>query len=133
MGAFTDRIRRFTASVATDLPVLFVAIATHAHRSAQEGSPVTGARGQPVQSGNLRLSIQLEFPTPTSARISTNVIYARDIEDGVRLARSGQVTGSTSQRLVLRSPVGGFHSFRLTRMHLPEIVAFETARLKGAT
>jgi hypothetical protein len=52
--------------------------------------------------------------TPTVALISTNIAYAPDIEEGARLVSRGQVTGSTRQRLNLRSSVGGFHSVKLT-------------------
>jgi hypothetical protein len=114
MGQFSDSVRRFTKKVEVRSQAAFIATATHAHRSIQEGSVVTGAPGQPVDTGNLRASWQLTFDSRTSARISSNVSYAQHVEDNVR--------GVTFKN-------HGPHSVRLTIVGLPRIVAYETQQL----
>jgi hypothetical protein len=119
MGQFADKFKRFSAKVETKSHDVFVATAVHAQHSIQFGSPITGAPGQLVDTGNLRNSWQLEFPSKESARISTNVVYAREMEDGTREGRA----------LIQRSPTGGFHSVRLTIVGLQRILEHETGRL----
>ena len=76
------------------------------------GSALTGAPGQPVDTGNLRASWQLTNPEPLVSNISTNVVYAPFIEDGI--GRGGA--------MILHSKVGGFHSVRVTRAGFRKIV-----------
>ena len=79
------------------------------HRSIVDGSPVTGAPGQPVLSGALRRSWQIHYLTPLVAEIRTRLWhYAPQIEDGIRVTVHGQ------QPMAQRSAVGGFHSVKLT-------------------
>ena len=80
--------------------------------SVKDGSAVTGAPGQPVDTGNLKNSWQLAFPSQLLARLTTNVEYAPGIEEGV--GPSGPMT--------LQSPVGGFHSVKLTRASFQGLV-----------
>jgi hypothetical protein len=120
MGQFADKFRRFSVNVQTDAQAVFAATAVHALHSIQFGSSITGAPGQLVDEGNLRNSWQLEFPSKESARISTNVVYAREMEDGTREGRA----------LIQRSPTGGFHSVRLTIVGLQRILEHETERLR---
>ncbi len=84
------------------------------------GSPVTGAPGQPVDTGNLRASWQREIHGPLSQSIATNTVYAPAIEDGAR----------GSKALTLRSQTGGFHSVKMTVAAWPRIVD-EAERLAG--
>lgn len=101
------------------LPAIGLAV----HQSIQEGSPITGAPGQPVGQygpgynegsvgGTLKGSWQVTFPSPEIAEITTNLVYAKPIEDGV--GKYGP--------LRLRSSVGGFHSVALTRINFPRLV-----------
>lgn len=89
---------------------VFRGFAEAAKESIVEGSPVTGAPGQPVAEGQpdpvgkLKGSWELEYPTPTTAEIATDVDYAPKIEDGI----------GEHGPLRLRSKVGGFHSVALT-------------------
>jgi hypothetical protein len=83
---------------------VFRGVAQDTYESIVVGSPVTGAPGQPVDTGALRASWQLTFPKRTRAEIMTRQVYAAAIEDGV--GRHGPLT--------LRSQVGGFHSVKLT-------------------
>lgn len=91
---------------------VLVDVAAAMHDSIVNGSSVTGAPGQPVDTGNLKASWQLESVSPESARITTNVAYARVIEDGV--GRHGPLT--------LRSTVGGFHSVEKTVDGVPALI-----------
>ena len=117
--SFTDDINTFTVKVQTQTREVFANVASHAYESVVNGSPVTGAPGQPIDTGALRASWQLTFDSPTDASIITNMVYAPAIEDGV---------GSHGP-LTLRSQVGGFHSVALTIVGLPAIVAAETAKV----
>lgn len=101
---------------------LFVNTASAIKFSITDGSPVTGAPGQPVDTGALKNSWILEFVTPWVAMISTNIGYAPGIENGL---------GSLGQPIQLRSAVGGFHSVALTRAGFRELV-FHEARALGA-
>lgn len=116
MSAFDDALKRFAVKVETQSQAVFVNVASAVQHSITDGSAVTGAPGQPVDTGNLKASWHLEFETPTSALISTNVEYAPIIEYNER--------GAT-----LRSKVGGFHSVALTRAGLPLIVADEAKKV----
>lgn len=119
---FRDDLTRFEKKVAAKNQAVFVATVAAAKTSIVEGSAVTGAPGQPVDTGNLKGSWQVEFETPTRALISTNVAYAKSIEDGVSYAHGGTP-------MTVRSQVGGFHSIALTIAGLDKIVAAETERL----
>ena len=88
------------------------------HQSIQHGSEITAAPGQPVQTGNLINSWQVIRISPFKTQISTNVIYAPGIEDGVLYGPGGKVV----TELVLRSEVGGFHSLKLTRAGFQDLV-----------
>lgn len=129
---FRDEIREFSRSVVTDSDALFVNIASAAHGSIQVGSPITGAPGQPVDTGALRASWQLLFVSRAEALIATDKAYALAIELGIMLARAGQVTGHTGQRLTLRSSVGGFHSVQKTIDAWDALVDDERQKLRWA-
>lgn len=76
-----------------------------AHQSAQFGSEITAASGQPVDEGALRNSIQrtIDEITPHGS-IGSPLEYAPAIERGI----------GPHGPLTLRSAVGGFHNFALT-------------------
>jgi hypothetical protein len=112
---FSAEMDAFIAKVRARGDGLFINTASHVHTSVVSGSPVTGAPGQPVDTGNLRTSWQLVF-NGTSAEVSTNVEYAQIIEDNERGAQ-------------LRSAVGGFHSVKMTRAGWDAIVIHEAKKL----
>ena len=104
---------------------VFVGTVLALHESIKVGSPVTGAPGQPVDTGNLRNSWGFEFDSDTSALISTPVEYAAAVEDGV---------GPHGPVQYGNSGVGGSHSVALTVMGAPRVVELEAervARLRG--
>jgi len=88
------------------------------NRSVVFGSALTGAPGQPVDTGFLRSSWLAEDVAPGVRQISTNVVYAPFIEDG----------GNDLAAFTLRSEVGGFHSVKLTESAWPAIVDVARAR-----
>lgn len=90
-------------------------------RSVVEGSTITGAPGQPVDTGNLRSSWQQSDVSPYVREISTNVEYAPYIEDG----------GNDVAAFTLRSEVGGFHSVKLTEAAWGDIVEVARKRVAG--
>lgn len=121
MSGFADDVARFAQKVEARSQAVFVGTVAEAKTSIVEGSPITGAPGQPVDTGNLRSSWQAVFESRSSALISTNVAYARSNEDGV--ARPG----GGPYRLLSR--IGGRHSVKLTIVGLPRLVAYVTRQL----
>jgi hypothetical protein len=119
--SFSDDVKRFGVKVTAVTKDVFVNVASAAKDSIVNGSPVTGAPGQPVDTGALKNSWQLEFMSPTEARISTNIAYAESNEDGIARPGGGPY--------VQRSPVGGRWSVRLTVLGMPNLVAAETAKV----
>lgn len=117
-NAFSTDVRQFILLVRARQKAVFVDAAGMAHDSIQNGSPITGAPGQPVQSSELLDSWQLRFDSDVAATIDTNKIYAPGIEDGV--GKYGPLT--------LRSRVGGFHSVKLTVAAWPQLIAAAQAR-----
>lgn len=115
-------LKAWAAKVERNLHAIFLNTATAVRDSVVEGSPVTGAPGQPVDTGNLKSSWVLAFTEPGVAEVSTNVEYAPAIEDGV--GPHGPMT--------LRSKVGGFHSVKLTRSNFDRLVADVTRSTVGA-
>lgn len=103
--SFASDLRKFTAKLKRRNQRIFVRTAAAVDKSIRVGSPITGSPGQPVDTGFLRNSWELTFPTKTTAEISTTTAYAPFIEDGK----------NTRGAFVLRSKVGGFHSVKLTR------------------
>jgi hypothetical protein len=101
------RIKKQTAEI-------FAGTVAHAFQSIVEGSPITGAPGQPVDTGNLRASWQTTFESPTVALISTNVEYAPYVEDNVN-----NVTFKNH----------GPHSIKLTVAGLQQVVDAEIVRV----
>ncbi len=120
MTDFKDQVRAFGLKVEGQTKNIFVNTAVATKSSIVEGSSITGAPGQPVDTGALRASWQLEFTTPTSAIIATNLVYAPIIEDGVRDGKA----------LTLRSQVGGWGSVRATVLNFDRLVQAEAE--KGA-
>jgi hypothetical protein len=117
--SFPGQLHHFSLLCQTRNHDTFVRSVELTHQSVQIGSPITAAPGQPVDTGNLRASWQVQYHSESEAEISTNVAYAPPIEDGV--GKYGP--------LKLRSAVGGFHSVKLTVAGFPRIV---DAALQGA-
>lgn len=124
MSLFGDQVRAFSVKVEKVTQEVFVNVCTATRDSIVEGSPVTGAPGQPVDTGALRESFALVFESPTEAVIRTNLDYAPSIEDGLSYAHGGTP-------MTLRSAVGGFHGVRQTVTNFDLLVAAEAEKVKG--
>lgn len=120
--SFADDIKRFNVKVEQLVDQAFVNVASAAHESIVNGSPVTGAPGQPVDTGNLRASWHLEFPSKESAVISTNVEYAPYVEAGVA-GKGGRPAHYQNH---------GPHSVAHTIARIQPLVDHEVRKLKGA-
>lgn len=104
-------IEDFEAKVQKRIVQLHARLAFAMRDSVVDGSSVTGAPGQPVDTGNLRASWQLTFPSPLLARLVSSATYAEAIENGV----------GPHGPMILRSEVGGFHSVKMTRSAFPKL------------
>lgn len=122
---FRDDVNRFGDKTARRVRAIHTQSVFTAHRSITLGSPLTGAPGQPVDTGRLRNSWQISILAPGDSRISTRVKYARSIEDGVSYAHGGV-------RLTLRSQVGGFHSLKMTVANWDKIVRDSARRVNSS-
>lgn len=119
--SYADDVRRFEVKVAAALNGTFVDFVAALKGSIVEGSPITAAPGQPVDTGALRNSWQESVaPDLSEATIGTNLVYAPAIEDGV--GQFGPLT--------LRSKVGGFHSVKLTVANADRLLADVAERHK---
>ncbi len=108
--SFANDLNRFATKVEKRSRAIHQISTEEVQRSVVEGSSITGAPGQPVQSGNLKGSYVPVFEGPFLWRTSSAVIYAPVIEEGFGMT--------------LRSTVGGFHSIKLTRGGWQRIVDF---------
>lgn len=111
--SFESDVDRIVLKLEEKGKLMLPAIAAEVLSSIQNGSPITGSPGQPVDIGNLKGSWQLSLPAPEIAEITTKTIYAWENEYGVR--RDGR-----PYRLL--SPVGGRFSIALTRTNFDRLV-----------
>ena len=116
MSTFRDALAKFGVLAQERVHDAFIASTEEVQRSVIEGSEVTGAPGQPVDTGALARSWQPEFVNPALWRITATGVdpqtgekvgYAEHVEDNVR--------GVTFRN-------HGPHSVRLTRAGWDRIV-----------
>jgi hypothetical protein len=103
--------------VATDL----------ARQSIVDGSPLTGAPGQPVASGALKRSWKVRSIAKNVRVIETDSPYARVVEHDIRRMERAASAGRGRRRkkVAVRGRTyrnGGPHSLALTRVGMPRIV-----------
>lgn len=118
-----DDLDRFYETLLQRERDVFVGVVGDVKGSIQEGSAVTGAPGQPVDTGNLRVSYQETYPEEWLGQVATAAEYAESIEEGQQppyVREDG--TQVTPRPMELRSEVGGFHSVRLTRTGFQRLV-----------
>lgn len=114
--SFGDDLRLFRDKVHQRSRDVFVGSVNAVHGSVVDGSPVTAAPGQPVDTGNLKASWIESFPGEWVGETATNVVYAPAIEEGQQPPYTNRFgTVVTPGPMTLRSKVGGFHSVKLTR------------------
>lgn len=129
MSAFAAALARWNVATYRRVQDAFVFSTEEVERSVKFGSELTGAPGQPVQTGNLLSSWQGAYEGPTLWALTTTgrsasgepVGYAEHIENG----------GNARGPFTLRSQVGGFHSVKLTAASWDRIVEF-AARKAGS-
>jgi hypothetical protein len=113
---FGSQLRYWHAKAEKLEQAIFVNSASALKDSIVNGSPVTGAPQLPVETGNLRAGVQLEFDAPDSALIYTNVEYAEHVEDNVN---------------GVKFRVGGPHGWKLARAGFQRVVDDETTKAAG--
>lgn len=128
--SFGDDVKAFAAKVERRARDLHNGVCNLAFSSIVEGSPVTGAPGQPVDTGYLKGSWQNVPEGPLTRVIMTKVAYAPVIEENTRAAfdpagempppRPKGERGAGTRRI--KSTVGGPHSVALTRAGWQRIV-----------
>lgn len=142
MAGFGEALRLFAAKVERRSRQVFVGSVESVKTSVVDGSPLTAAPGQPVDTGHLRDSWQVTYPEDWVGEVATNVGYAIAIEDGyVHEHVRGPYTradGTPVRQHTVRghpqgllSPVGGFHSVALTRSNWDRIVQDETRKARS--
>ena len=115
---FSRDLSNFAKMVGAREELLYNRVVAHIHRSILDGSEVTGAPGQPVDTGDLYLSWKERGSRAArSVDFYSELPYAPIIEDNWRGAQ-------------LRSPVGGFHSVKLTVAAFDAIVRHELRRVQ---
>lgn len=132
-----DAVRAMMAQLRGVTSEVFEDVGMEAQRSIVEGSELTGAPGQPVDTGFLKGSFQRFYDSPTKQTIATNVAYAPAIEDGTRASydprgvqRPKDLTqGGTNRKGP--STVGGSHSVAHTLNGLQRILDVVTKRHGG--
>lgn len=121
--SFSDDLRAFQAQVEARNTTIFANVVSSARASITDGSPLTGAPGQPVDTGALKASFIVTRESPTTALISTHLPYAEGIEDGV---------SSHGTPIHFKSQVGGAHSIAKTIANIGRIVEDETKKAGGS-
>jgi hypothetical protein len=110
---FSGDLRAFAAKVEARQKDVFVGCVNTVRNSVVDGSAITGAPGQPVDTGYLKGSWRQEYPEQwVGSVLSYDAAYAEAIEEGQ--GKYGPMT--------LRSEVGGFHSVKQTRAGWQNIV-----------
>lgn len=130
---FSGDLKAFAAKVQARQKDIFQGCVGAVRTSIVDGSSITSAPGQPVDTSNLRRSWREEYPQEwVGTVLSYDVPYAEAIEEGQqntywRQTERGTGWGYASVRIspkpmTRRSEVGGFHSVKLTRSGWQNIV-----------
>lgn len=128
--SFRDDLNAFAEKIERQAKEVHVRATGEVYGSVINGSPLSGAPGQPVDLGNLRDSWQELHPEALLSEVSTNTEYAQAIEEGQQPPHAREQASATGVQqllitpgpMTLRSEVGGFHSVKLTRAAWPKIV-----------
>lgn len=126
MGDWEKKIDAFENKINKRSKEIFQRTAFTLRDSVVQGSPITGAPGQPVDTNFLRSSWQLTFPASFLARLVTNVAYAPAIEENTPFAYDPSGVDRPEDfapgPIVGVSETGGPHSVKLTRAGYQKIV-----------
>ena len=122
---FRDDLSSFGVRMERKSKDVFVATTVEVRRSVVEGSEITNAPGQPIDTGALRASFIDDFEGSGRWRITTNQSYARHIEDNggdVGDSSGDVIRGGSAPNPKGPSTVGGHHSVKKTRAAWQRIV-----------
>lgn len=122
---WAEKVHRRAIDVVTEAAV-------EVQRSVTEGSPLTGAPGQPVDTGQLRTSFIPDRMSDLEWQTTTNLDYAVAVEEGQQppyTTKSGTLV--TPRPMEFQSAVGGAFSVSLTRAAWPNIVEAVVPRVTG--
>ena len=129
MSDFAADLARFAEQAALRANDVFVGTTVEVQRSVVEGSTLTGAPGQPVDTGFLKDSFVGRFTSKTTWELTTNVAYAPVIEANTKAAYDDRGVprpkglppqGGGSKHI--KSTVGGPHSIAQTVAGFQRIV-----------
>lgn len=137
--SFGEDLRAFRDTVVGRSRATFLGSVNAVHGSIREGSEISGAPGQPIDTSDLFNSWQETYPEDWVGQTATNLEYAETIEHGQQqpyvtspaervIEETGQVisveggTQVTPGPMTVRSKVGGFHSVKLTRAAWPRLL-----------
>lgn len=122
--SFASDMKGFSIKIEKMTPAIMVGVTNRIHQSivgTGSADPLTGAPGQPVDTGFLRNSWTVSV-TGGVGTVQTNAAYAVPIEHGV----------GPHGPMKVRSAVGGFHSVKMTIAHASLIQA-EVVRTLGGS
>ena len=118
-AAFSKALKDIAAETEEDFDDFYDMVVHLTMQSIKYGSPLTGAPGQPVKSGDLLASWESRGSSKAKfVLIVSELIYAIIIELNTRGAQ-------------LRSKVGGFHSVELTYLGFDEIIRQAVSAVAG--
>lgn len=121
--SLSEDLRLFRDKVAKRSQAVFLGSVDAVHGSVVEGSEISGAPGQPVDTGNLVNSWQQTFPEELVGQTATGVEYAPAVEAGQQAPYTTPSGAEVTPRpMQFRSSVGGAHSVKLTRAAWARIV-----------
>lgn len=98
---YADDIARFQNRVRRRAELLFRQLEEDVYDSIVEGSPVTGSKGQPVRTGRLKDSWEIETGADGLTYIFTEIPYAGKIERGNWKRRESKGGGPRSLSLTI--------------------------------
>jgi hypothetical protein len=114
MGA-SEQLRSIGEKARRHYNAVFQRLPDLALNSIRDGSPLTGAPGQPVGRGELRDSWTRSDIAPGEVLLSTRLPYARQEEDGISYAHGGEP-------IQQHAGSGGPHSVKLTAAGMQRLV-----------
>lgn len=121
MTTWTSRLPQFSRELERVVPAIRREVAELALDYIVNGSPVTGAPGQPEDLRQGQWSISETGPDTTT--VGTADSSAPAVEDGISRITGGPVT--------LNSPIGGFHSVMLTHQNAEPLIKAAVRTVKG--
>lgn len=120
MSDFERRMAAFVEKVDRDCRAVLAGTVDRVHESVVDGSPLTGAPGQPVADGDLRDSWKKEV-AGVEGRVFSRHPAAVVIETAVRAGRA----------ITIQSPIGGSHSVALTVAGAGRLVEEAAQEVRG--